>query len=397
MVRRLVLVIGLALVVSAPASGQGTSDRRHALEDKIEQLRGKIAEADRKEGVLTTEISEVTGRIRGLQDDVDSASARVVRLERELTVQRNRLATLTQLLRFQTERFQLLRGEHAFAQRQLERRVIEVYEADTLDTVSIVLSASNVADLIDGIDYVSEINRQDQRIAGQFAQAKRAVAVARTRTRRARTGVARVTHVFEARTNEQRAVRDRLVASREALRAAQTDKRETLASIRTNEREFIEEVDALERESASLAAQIRVAQAAATPAFTSSTDATPSASGFIWPVSGPVTSGFGPRWGRMHEGIDIAVPTGTPVVASAAGTVIVAGWMGGYGNLVVIDHGGGVATAYAHNSGVAVGSGQAVAQGQAIAYAGSTGNSTGPHVHFELRVNGAAVDPLGYL
>jgi murein DD-endopeptidase MepM/ murein hydrolase activator NlpD len=99
----------------------------------------------------------------------------------------------------------------------------------------------------------------------------------------------------------------------------------------------------------------------------------------------------------MHEGIDIAVPTGTPVAAAAAGTIIHAGWMGGYGNLVVIDHGGGLSTAYGHNSSVAVGYGQPVAQGQIIAYAGSTGNSTGPHVHFEVRVGGTPADPLAYL
>jgi murein DD-endopeptidase MepM/ murein hydrolase activator NlpD len=110
-----------------------------------------------------------------------------------------------------------------------------------------------------------------------------------------------------------------------------------------------------------------------------------------------VTSGFGWRWGRMHEGIDIAVGSGTPVVAAAAGTVIQAGWLGGYGNLVVVDHGNGLATAYAHNSSLAVGVGQAVGQGEVLAYSGSTGNSSGPHVHFEVRVNGAAADPLGYL
>jgi murein DD-endopeptidase MepM/ murein hydrolase activator NlpD len=99
----------------------------------------------------------------------------------------------------------------------------------------------------------------------------------------------------------------------------------------------------------------------------------------------------------MHEGIDIAVASGTPVAASASGTVIVAGWVGGYGNLVVVDHGGGIATAYGHNTSVAVGVGQSVAQGQVIAYSGSTGHSTGPHVHFEVRVNGSPVDPLGYL
>ena len=122
-----------------------------------------------------------------------------------------------------------------------------------------------------------------------------------------------------------------------------------------------------------------------------------SAAGFVWPVHGVFTSGFGWRWGRMHEGIDLAVPNGTPVVASAAGVVIVAGWMGGYGNLVVVDHGGGIATAYAHNSGFAVSVGQGVAAGQVVAYSGSTGHSSGPHVHFEVRVNGSAVDPMGYL
>jgi murein DD-endopeptidase MepM/ murein hydrolase activator NlpD len=103
------------------------------------------------------------------------------------------------------------------------------------------------------------------------------------------------------------------------------------------------------------------------------------------------------RWGRMHEGIDIGVPSGTPVHAAAAGQVVYAGWMSGYGNIVVIDHGSGLSTAYGHNTSLVVSVGQDVAVGQQIAFSGSTGHSTGPHVHFEVRVNGAPVDPLGYL
>jgi murein DD-endopeptidase MepM/ murein hydrolase activator NlpD len=99
----------------------------------------------------------------------------------------------------------------------------------------------------------------------------------------------------------------------------------------------------------------------------------------------------------MHEGIDIAAGLGTPIRAAAAGTVIHAGWLGGYGNLVVLDHGDGLATAYAHASAILVGVGQSVAQGQTLSLVGSTGNSTGPHLHFEVRVNGSAVDPLLYL
>jgi murein DD-endopeptidase MepM/ murein hydrolase activator NlpD len=156
-------------------------------------------------------------------------------------------------------------------------------------------------------------------------------------------------------------------------------------------------VEGLLAQSAALAARIQAAQAAAAYATPTRTAAGASSSGFVWPVHGVLTSSFGWRWGRMHEGIDIAVGNGTPVVASASGTVIVAGWMGGYGNLVVVDHGNGIATAYGHNTSIAVGVGQPVAQGQLIAYSGNTGHSTGPHVHFEVRVNGAAVDPLGYL
>jgi murein DD-endopeptidase MepM/ murein hydrolase activator NlpD len=114
-------------------------------------------------------------------------------------------------------------------------------------------------------------------------------------------------------------------------------------------------------------------------------------------VQGPITSPFGWRWGRMHEGIDIGVGYGTPIHAAAAGTIIYCGWESGYGNLVVIDHGGNLATAYGHQSSIAVSCGQQVAQGDVIGYVGCTGHCFGPHLHFEVRVNGNAVDPLGYL
>lgn len=117
----------------------------------------------------------------------------------------------------------------------------------------------------------------------------------------------------------------------------------------------------------------------------------------IKPVSGVLTSRYGYRWGRTHTGIDIGVPTGTPVKASASGTVTFAGWKGSLGNLVVISHGNGVQTYYGHNSKILVKAGQSVSQGEVIAKAGSTGRSTGSHVHFEIRVNGSAYNPLGYV
>jgi murein DD-endopeptidase MepM/ murein hydrolase activator NlpD len=122
-----------------------------------------------------------------------------------------------------------------------------------------------------------------------------------------------------------------------------------------------------------------------------------SSSGFVWPVGGTLVSPFGERWGRLHSGIDIAAPAGTPIVASAAGTVTYAGSMSGYGLVVVIQHAGGIATAYAHNSSIAVSAAQVVGQGQTIAEVGCTGHCFGDHVHFEVRVGGSPVNPMTYL
>src|SRR4051812_13844401 len=122
-----------------------------------------------------------------------------------------------------------------------------------------------------------------------------------------------------------------------------------------------------------------------------------SAAGLIWPCRGPLTSGFGMRWGRMHQGQDIACGYGTAIHAVKTGTVVFAGVMGGYGNAVIIDHGGGFSTLYGHQSRMAVGQGQHVNQGDIIGFVGSTGHSTGPHLHFETRFGGAARNPIPYL
>ena len=121
--------------------------------------------------------------------------------------------------------------------------------------------------------------------------------------------------------------------------------------------------------------------------------------GFAWPAAGILTSRYGRRWGRMHRGIDIAGPVGTPIYAAADGVAIAAGWhSGGYGNLVEIRHGDGTVTRYAHNSRMSVSVGQIVRQGQQIAEMGSTGNSTGSHLHFEIRPGGGgAVNPIAHL
>ncbi|MDQ3878573.1 MAG: M23 family metallopeptidase, partial [Actinomycetota bacterium] len=122
-----------------------------------------------------------------------------------------------------------------------------------------------------------------------------------------------------------------------------------------------------------------------------------STQGFIWPLNGAINSPFGPRWGSFHPGIDIDGYTSEPFVAAKAGVVIEAGWIDGYGNATIIDHGGGLETLYGHQSKLGVHTGERVRQGEIIGYVGCTGYCTGPHLHFEVRVNGAPQDPMKFL
>jgi murein DD-endopeptidase MepM/ murein hydrolase activator NlpD len=287
-----------------------------------------------------------------------------------------------------------LRKQYTEALRRYNQRLIAIYQAENVDTVAVLLSASSFADLIEQLDYMSEVGRLDRQITSEVATAKEQVRRARERTKRMRAEVEEQTRAIAVKTERARAERDRLLASQSALSTARSQKQSTLASVQSDREAFLHEVEGLSQVSSQLAAQIQGAQATLASSGTASVR---SSSGFIWPVSGPVTSTFGMRWGRMHEGIDIGAPSGTPIRAAASGMVISAGWLGGYGNLIVIDHGGGLATAYAHMSGYAASTGQPVAQGQTIGFVGCTGHCFGSHLHFEVRVNGAAVDPLAYL
>jgi murein DD-endopeptidase MepM/ murein hydrolase activator NlpD len=382
-----------ALVVATPAAGDVYS-RKHSVDARISSLHSRIADAEQHARELSAEIESVNARIHGLQARVGDVSARLATLENDLALHRRKLDKLTVLFRIETKRYLFLRREYSLALARLNARLVQVYEQGGVDTVDVILAAKNISDLIDGLEYMNQIGQADERIVSSVGRAKGAAREARERTRRLRGVVVAETRAVQARTEQVRAVRDQLVASRGQLVAARSTKRVSLQNVQASEREAVAEAEALERVSASLGAQIQAAQAASSYSPPAST---PSASGFIWPVSGPVTSPFGMRWGRMHTGIDIGVAYGTPIHAAASGRVIYAGWMDGYGNLVFVDHGRGLSTGYAHQSSIAVSNGHAVTQGDVIGYVGCTGHCFGPHLHFEVRVNGSPVDPLGYL
>jgi murein DD-endopeptidase MepM/ murein hydrolase activator NlpD len=394
MARRLVCSLVLVLVLAAPAAG-GLYDRQQSLQQRIAEAQAKAEQARAREQSLTAEIASVSQRIRSLEAEVGDVSTRLVALEEDLALHQRKLDKLTELFELQSDRLAFLRDQYALAIERLSARLVAIYEGEDPTTLDVLFDAQSFSDVLDQLDYVASIAAQDRSIVKHVSGARDHMRDLRARTGKTKARVAAVARVVRIRTEQQRAIRTQLISQQKGLSAARGQKRGALAAAREDAKEHAAHAAALQAQSAAVAAQIRSSQATVTYSA-ASTDSTPSASGLIWPVGGPVVSPFGWRWGRMHEGIDIGAGYGTPIVASASGVVIYAGWMGGYGNLIIVDHGGGLATAYAHQSSFAVGGGP-VSQGQTLGYVGCTGHCFGPHLHFEVRVNGSAVDPLGYL
>jgi murein DD-endopeptidase MepM/ murein hydrolase activator NlpD len=393
--RRLLALLGLvlALVVVAPAAADDPADEKAAVDARIASLQSDISASKAQEGVLTSQLSAVTAELESAQAAVDDAETAVGVLEAELTSARSRLDQLTARLAIQTLRLERLQAEYEKAVSILEARVRAAYIDEPPDMLSFLVSASSFDEVVDNVELLNRIGRQDKRIARQVERARTRTATERRATIATKREQAATVSVISAHTDEARAARDRLAGDRDRLATVEDLKQSALTNTRETREQYLHEVDALLAQSAALAERIRGAQ----DDSGSTGSGQPSAAGFIWPCDGVVVSGFGMRWGRMHEGIDIGCAYGTPNRAAAAGTVIYAAWLGGYGNLVVVDHGNGLSTAYAHASSIIVSVGQSVSQGQTVSLVGSTGNSSGPHLHFEVRVNGVAVDPLPYL
>ena len=392
----------VALVVGALGFGGAVwgapSENKADVDRRLQQAQERLGAARGKEQVLTTEVGAYSERIRALEIQLAPLRARAARLQGELDALRARLAVLTQ--RLDVERRRLARAEDLLAARQvlLGARLRDLYSRGEPDPFVLLLASESFSAAMETADVLRRIVDADR---GLVKSVKRHAGEVRE-TRDKIAGVR--DEVAAAETRAREATREALAAKEELERRRATQsklrdgRRRLLERVRGDREQIEAEARDLQARSAALAQQIVAASGAVSPPPVGSVPGGPaSSSGFTWPVNGPLTSGYGPRWGRMHEGIDVAGSSGTPIAAAAGGTVILAGPQGGYGNLVVVDHGGGLSTAYAHLSSISVGVGQAVGQGAVVGGMGTTGHSTGVHLHFEVRVNGAAVDPLGYL
>jgi murein DD-endopeptidase MepM/ murein hydrolase activator NlpD len=391
-------VTGAAAAALAVLLFGGAAAPAEDLQSKLESKEAKLSHVRERRGVLTTTISNYGERIETL-------TGQVAALRTEESAVRVRLDAKQAELDHALEEVSVARKHLAVVKARLHRalvtlreRLVAIYEAGSPSVLSVILSSGDYGELVNRAAYLERINGMDESVVGRVRELRNQVKGTFLRLRSAKD---RIEAARDSIAAEEQALSDArsAVQQRQAtLVATRAERVGALKKIEETEEDLDGDVAAIQGRIASRLAGYGSAPLAAGPIQPGN------GSGLIWPVSGPVVSGFGPRTingsYEFHPGIDIAVPSGTPIRAAADGTVIFTepeSSSGGYGNYTCIDHGGGLSTCYAHQESFAVSAGQSVSQGQVIGYSDCTGYCFGPHVHFEVRIDGEVTDPMAYL
>jgi murein DD-endopeptidase MepM/ murein hydrolase activator NlpD len=385
--RRLIIVVFLAAVAFAlvPAfAGAAPSD--------LQKTRDKIKAAKQQKATLNDQIASLDGRLTAIDDELARLGDRIGAVQQKLTVTQQKLDVLQQQLRLKRRELRLAQQKLVTERDNFEQRVVIAYKTDDLSYVDVVLSSTSFEDLLSRVSVVRDLIGGNDQLVGGLESTRDQVA-------REKRAVADKEHGVRSAVDDLQAQNDQLAA----LRASQAAQKAASLALRQQKngqlRKVTGDLALLEKQENQLLAESQ----ALTGVITGAQGAGGGTGHMMWPVNAPVLSPFGWRMHpilhvrKLHTGIDLGAGYGTPIHAADSGTVIYATWMGGYGNVIIIDHGRGISTLYGHQSSLAVSTGAHVARGQVIGYVGSTGFSTGPHLHFEVRVNGNPVDPMGYL
>jgi peptidoglycan DL-endopeptidase CwlO len=380
----------LVAVAAPPASAE---DLTNQLESKESQLE----ETKERKGVLTSTITAYQARIQRLTGAVEAIRNREAVARQRLDEEQGKLETASELLDRSRDRLERMRDHLRVALQSLRERLVAMYETGRPELIDVVIGEGDLENVEAQAEYLDAIHSADEAAAGRVRQLRDGVALTVERRAAAKGEIEHARNVIAEEAEELVATRGALQGRQTDLVSARGDRESALAQVRHHETELDGDVEAIQGKIAE--------ELAATGSMPLPLGAIKPGSGsMIWPVDGPIASPFGPRTieghYEFHPGIDIAVPEGTPIRAALTGTVAFTepeAESGGYGNYTCIDHGGGLSTCYAHQSAFAVEAGDQVQQGEVIGYSGCTGYCLGPHVHFEVRINGEVVDPLGYL
>lgn len=404
MLRRIALaaVLAMALGLVALPAQAGPEDRLFENQKRLERIQAEIAEAGERRDELTRKIAALDSERAQQESQVDAIDSDLGMLDERIEELRERLEATQARLGLVSREVQRLERQLSLLEKIHEARAVATYKAGPTADLDALLSADTFGDLVARYEYYAEALGQDARLIDEMESVRAETERKRDEIEQARDELAQAKVQLDrdrARLYALRAEKAAVVASQEAVIQ---EKDGLLAVISARRDKLQAAARRLERDSAQIQALLEAR--ADGPTAGPISGPLPKAGGrFAWPVAGTVTSPYGyrvhPILGtmKMHSGVDIGAPYGVPVVAAERGVVAFAGAMSGYGNVVVIDHGGGVATTYNHLGGFAVSTGASVQRGQTIASNGCSGLCTGPHVHFEVRVNATPVDPMPYL
>ena len=393
--RKLIAALVLAAVTLALAGAVATAARAETaaeLQQKLQSARAKIAAAKKQKATLNEQIGTLDGRLAAIQKKLDGLGGQIAAVEEKLSVTREKLDVLRKELRLKKLELEAAQAELELEQRNFAERAVLSYKSDDLDYVDVLLASSDFEDLISRVNVIHDLLGGNNTLVGGLETARDEVDAEKDAIARREGAVADAARVLQEKTDELAALRAAQAASQAAALAVRQQKAGALKGVNQDLAELERQEDQILAESQAL-----------TGVITGSSGSGQGTGSLIYPVNGPITSPFGWRihpilgYKKFHTGVDFGVGYGTPIRAADSGTVIYATWMGGYGNVIIVDHGDGLSTLYAHQSSLAVGTGARVTRGQTVGYVGSTGFSTGPHLHFEVRVNGNPVDPMGYL
>lgn len=391
---RLSLLVAVAVIPAAlwallPMGTLGAT-REERLQQRIDRTEAKISARKGKESVLTTQVSAWNRKIRGLQGSINNLQSREDVIQADLD-DATRVLNRTQAeLRRQRSRQVQLQARLAEGRRVLGARLVELYRADDPDLVTVILSSKGFAELLERGEFLRRISEQDQRVITLVRSARVEATMTANRLdvleKRQQTVALRI----KERRDEVAAVKARIVRVQDSYAEVRGQRAAALTGIRSDRRRLEGALSKMVAIQQRITGVLNGAPAGPIRRGTGS---------MIWPVNGPITSPFCERrsWESCHPGIDIGAPSGTPIRAADSGRVALAAPTGGYGNFTCVQHSASLSTCYAHQSRFGASVGQNVSKGQVIGYVGSTGFSTGPHLHFEVRVNGAVTNPMSYL
>ena len=367
------------------------------LDDQVQDLQGQIDSSRLEQENWQQVIEDVSAKLKQIQADLDAANARLQ------SIQTKQAEINAQIAQTQNE---IVKMEAYLKTRQdvLNRRVRAIYMHGQLNYLEVILGANSFSDFANRVELLKRVIRSDYNLILEIQKQKAAIEAKKAQLEEdkrqldALAAEAEKTRQEIAKKKaEQQKVLDAAKSNKAAAAQMEQDLNAQLASVRNLIQQRLAAAEAARQAAQQQAASDDEGGGGSDDNYVQGTGA------MGWPCSGPITSPFGyrthPIFGTtiFHAGIDIGVDYGTPIHAPDSGVVVYSGWISGYGNAVIIDHGGGISTLYGHNQSLAVSEGQSVSKGSVIAYAGSTGNSTGPHCHFEVDVNGSPVNPMGYL